>query len=107
MLSGFGPEAMLDLIRRAALPIEARAAGEAILGAETVSRRLAAIICCRCCRLFAAHGSGRRRSARPSQKPAPRSDRFELDKGRTLETTGDGMLIEFANAVQAARIAAG
>jgi class 3 adenylate cyclase len=44
MLSGFGPEAMLDLIRRAALPIEARAAGEAILGAETVSRRLAAII---------------------------------------------------------------
>jgi hypothetical protein len=37
----------------------------------------------------------------------PRSDRSELDKGRTLETTGDGMLIEFANAVQAARIAAG
>jgi class 3 adenylate cyclase len=44
MLSGFGLETMLDLIRRAALPIEARATGEAILGAETVSRRLAAII---------------------------------------------------------------
>jgi class 3 adenylate cyclase len=44
MLSGFGLETVLDLIRRAALPIEARATGEAILGAETVSRRLAAII---------------------------------------------------------------
>jgi class 3 adenylate cyclase len=44
MLSGFGLETMLDLVRRAAPPIEARAAGEAILGAETVSRRLAAII---------------------------------------------------------------
>ncbi len=62
--------------------------------------------CCRCRRLFAAHGSGRRRNARASQKPAPRSVRSELDKGRTLETTGDGMLIEFANAVQAARVAA-
>jgi class 3 adenylate cyclase len=44
MLSGFGLETMLDLIRRAALPIEARATGEAILGAETASRRLAEII---------------------------------------------------------------
>jgi class 3 adenylate cyclase len=41
-LSDFGLETVLDLIRRAALPIEARATGEAILGAETVSRRLAA-----------------------------------------------------------------
>jgi class 3 adenylate cyclase len=44
MLSGFGRETMLDLIRRAAVLIEARATGEAILGAETVSRSLAAII---------------------------------------------------------------
>jgi class 3 adenylate cyclase len=44
MLSGIRLETMLDLIRRAALPIEARATGEAILGAETVSRRLTAII---------------------------------------------------------------
>lgn len=44
MLSGFRLETMIDLIRRAALPIETRATGEAILGAETVSRRLAAII---------------------------------------------------------------
>ena len=44
MLSGFGLETMLDLVYRAALPIEARATGEAILSAETVSRRLAAII---------------------------------------------------------------
>jgi class 3 adenylate cyclase len=44
MLSGIRLETMLDLIRRVALPIEARATGEAILGAETVSRRPAAII---------------------------------------------------------------
>ncbi len=44
MLSGFRLDTMLGLVRRAALPIEARATGEAILGAETVSRRLAAII---------------------------------------------------------------
>ena len=44
MLSGFGLETVLDLVCRAALPIEARATGEAILSAETVSIRLAAII---------------------------------------------------------------
>jgi class 3 adenylate cyclase len=44
MLSDSRLKTMLDLIRRAALPIEARATGEATLGAETVSRRLAAII---------------------------------------------------------------
>jgi class 3 adenylate cyclase len=44
MLSGFGLETVLDLIRRAALPIEARATGEATLDGETVSRTLAAII---------------------------------------------------------------
>ena len=44
MLSGFRLETMLDLICRAALPIEAGATGEAILGAETVSIRLTAII---------------------------------------------------------------
>ena len=44
MLSGFGLETVLDLIRRAALPIEARATGEATLDGETASRTLAAII---------------------------------------------------------------
>ena len=44
MLSGFGLETVLDLIRRAALPIGARAIGEATLDGETVSRTLAAII---------------------------------------------------------------
>jgi len=106
MLSGFGLETMLDLIRRAALPIEARATGEAILGAETVSRRLAAIIAADVAGSLQLVESGRR-NARASQKPTPRSDRSELDKGRALETTGDSMLIEFANAAQAACIAVG
>ena len=37
-------KAMLGLVRRAAIPIEARATGEAMLGGEAVSGRLAAII---------------------------------------------------------------
>jgi hypothetical protein len=98
---------MLDLVRRVALPIEAHAIGEAILGAETVIEKARRDHRCQCRRLLAANESGRRRNARASQKPAPRSDRSEIDKVRTLETTGDGMLIQFANAVQAARIAAG
>jgi hypothetical protein len=50
-------------------------------------------------------GSWKRTKKKRSRvsEASPRSDRPELDKGRTLETTGDGMLIEFANAVQAAR----
>ena len=107
MLSGFGLETVLDLIRRAALPIEARATGEAILGAETVSRRLAAII--------AAEVAGYSRFMEADEEETLarlRSLRRDLidpnsTRGRTLETTGDGMLIDFANAVQAARIAAG
>jgi class 3 adenylate cyclase len=44
MLSGFGLETVLDLICRAALAYRGARHREAILGAETVSRRLAAII---------------------------------------------------------------
>jgi adenylate cyclase len=97
---------MLYLIRRAALHIEARATGEAILGAETVSRRLAAII--------AADVAGYSRFMEADEEEtlarlrSLRHDPIDPNyKGRTLETTGDGMLIEFANAVRAARIAAG
>jgi adenylate cyclase len=109
MLSGFGLETMLDLMRRAALPIEARATGEAILGAETVSRTLAAII--------AADVAGYSRFMEADEEETLarlRSLRHDLidpkvtlHKGRTLKTTGDGMLIESANVVQAVRIAAG
>ena len=105
MLSGFRLETMLDLIRRATLPIEAGHRGSDF-GRGDGFEKARGDHCPRRRRLFAAHGSGRRRNARGSQKPATRSDRSELDKGRTLETTGDGMLIEFADAVQAARIAA-
>jgi hypothetical protein len=44
MLSGSRLKTMVGLVRHAALPIEARATGEAMLGGEAVSRRLAAII---------------------------------------------------------------
>ena len=33
--------------------------------------------------------------------------KIALHKGRTVKTTGDGMLVEFASAVEAAPIAAG
>jgi hypothetical protein len=94
MLSGSLGETMLGLVRRAALPIEARATREAMLGREAVSRRLLRAL-------------PRTVAARASQKPPPRCDRSELHKGRMLKAAGDGMLIEFANAVEAARLAAG
>jgi len=109
MLSGSRLETMLGLVRRAALPIEARATGEAMLGGEAVSRRLAAII--------AADGAGYSRLMEADEEGtlarlrSLRHDlidpKIALQKGRTLRTTGDGMLIEFVNAVEAARIATG
>ena len=100
---------MLDLVRRAALPIEARATGEAMLGGEAVSRRLTAIIAADVAgywRLMEAHEEetlARLRSLRHDLI----DPKIALRKGRALKSTGDGMLIKFANAVQAARIAAG
>ena len=75
---------------------------------RAVSRRLAAII--------AADVAGYSRLMEADEEETLarlRSLRHDLidpkiaHKGRTLKTTGDGMLVEFANAVQAARIAAG
>jgi adenylate cyclase len=92
-----------------ALPIEARATGEATLGWEAVSRRLVAIIgpdVAGYWRLMEAEEQGT--LARPRSLRHDLIDpKVTLHKGRTLKTTGDGMLIESANAVQAARIAAG
>jgi adenylate cyclase len=107
MLSDSRLKTMLDLV--AALPIEARGIGEATLGGEAVSRRLVAII--------AAHVAGYSRLMEAEEEETParlRSLRHDLidpkvalHKGRTLKATGDGMLIESADVVQAVRIAAG
>jgi adenylate cyclase len=109
MLSDSRLKTMLDLVRRAALPIEARATGETTLSGEALSRRLVAIT--------GADVAGYSRLMEAEEQGTlarPRSLRYELidpkvtlHKGRTLKTTGDGMLIDFANAVQPVRIAAG
>ena len=80
-----------------------------MLGGEAVSRRLPAIT--------AADGAGYSRLMEADEEGtlarlrSLRHDlidpKIALHKGRTLKTTGHGMLIEFANAVEAARIAAG
>jgi hypothetical protein len=93
MLSGFGLETMPDLIGRVAV-LSRRAHRGNDLGAKTVSRRLPAIVAADfedCSQL---------------KKRLARSDRSELAKRRTFETLADSMLIEFANSVQATRIAA-
>jgi adenylate cyclase len=79
---------MLGVVRRAELPLEARATGEPVLGGEAVSRRLAAIV---------------------AADVAGYSQLMEADEEGTLvrhKTAGDGMLVEFASAVGAAPIAA-
>ena len=78
-----------------------------MLGGEAVSRRLAAIIAADVAgylRLMEADEEGtlaRLRSLRHDLI----GPKIALHKGRTLKTTGE--LIEFANAVETARIAAG
>jgi len=98
---------MLDMVAAPRSLSRGAAVGKQTLGGEAVSRSLVAII--------AADVAGYSRLMEADEEEALallRSrhhdpDRSELDKGRKLETTGDGMLIEFADAVQAARIAAG
>jgi hypothetical protein len=104
MLSGSRLKTMLGVVHRAAVPIETRATRKAMLGWEAVSRTLAATTAADVAGYSRLMEADEGRNARASQKRAPRS---ELHKRRTLETTGDGMLIEFAKAVQAVRIAAG
>jgi adenylate cyclase len=100
---------MLGVVRRAALPLEARSGGEATLSGAAVSRRLAAIP--------AADVAGRSRLMKAEEtgtlarlKSLGRDGiqpRIGLPKGRSVETAGDGMLREFAAAVEAAPSAAG
>ena len=86
---------MLGVVRRAA-PIEARAAGEAKLGGEAVLRRLAAML--------AADVAGYARLIEVDEQGTLARLR---NLCRTFKTTGDGMLMEFGNAIEAAPIVAG
>jgi adenylate cyclase len=100
---------MLGVVRRAALPLKACAIGEAMLGGEAVSSRRAAIV--------AADVAGRWRLREADEQGTltpPKSLRCDLidpktalHKGRSVKAKGDGMLVEFPNAVEAAPIAAG
>jgi adenylate cyclase len=95
---------MLGVVRRAALPLEARAGGEAMLSGEAVSRRLAAVLAADVegySRLMEADEEGtfaRLKSLRRNLI----DPNIALDKGRTVKITGDGLLFEFASAVEAA-----
>ena len=90
-------------------PFEARAGGEARLSGEVASRRLAAIHAADVAgysRLMEADEEGT--LGRPKSLRRDLIDpKIALHKGRTVKTTGDGMLVEFASAVEAAPIAAG
>ena len=70
---------------------------------DSVSRRLAAIVAAHSSRLMEADEEGTLARLK-SRKIDPR---IGLDKGRTVKTTGDGMLVEFASAVEAGAAAAG
>jgi class 3 adenylate cyclase len=96
---------MLGVVRRAALPLEARAIGEAMLGGEAVSSRRAAIVA-GCARLMEADEEG---SLGPTKslRHDPIDAKIAVHKGRSVKNTGAGMLVGFANAVEAAPIAAG
>ena len=100
---------MLGVVRRAAHPSRARAAEEAMLGGEAVSRRLAAIVAADvvgCLPLMEADEEGmfaRLKSLRHDLI----DPKIALRKGRTVRAAGDRVLVEFANAVEAVPIAAG
>jgi adenylate cyclase len=86
------------------LALGARATGEAMLGGEAVSRRLAAIVVAYS-RLTEVDEEGTL-----AQLKSLRHDlidpRTALHKVRTVKTVGDGLLVEFASAVEAAPVAA-
>ena len=100
---------MLGVVRRAALPLEARAGGEAMLSGEAVSRRLAAILSADVAgysRLMETDEEGTLARLKSLRRDLI-DPKIALHKGRTVKTTGDGMLVEFASAVEAGSIAAG
>ncbi len=97
------------MVRRAALPLEARAGGEAVLSGGAVSRRLAAILAADVVgysRLMEADEEGTLARLKSLRRDLI-DPKIALHKRRTVKTTGDGMLVEFASAVEAASIAAG
>ena len=109
MLTGSRLKTMVGLVRHAALPIEARASGEAMLGGEAVSRQLAAIIAADVSgysRLMEVDEEGTLARLRSLRRDLI-DPKIALHKGRAVKTTGDGMLVEFASAVEAVPIAAG
>jgi adenylate cyclase len=94
------------VVRRAALPLEARPGGEAMLSGEAVSRRLAAI-------LAADYSLPMEAGEKVTLAPLKGPRRGLIDpkiarhKGRAVKAAGDGALVELASAVEAAPIAAG
>ena len=96
-------------VRRAALPVEALLAGEAMLRGEAVPRRLAAILAAdvaRYARLMEADEEGTLARLK-SLRRVLIGRMIALHEGPSVKTTGHGMLVEFASAVEAAPIAAG
>jgi class 3 adenylate cyclase len=107
MLSGSPLKMMLGLVRHAALPIEARATGEAVRG-RTVSRRLVAIMAANVTaylRLMEAAEEGT--LARFKRQYYALIDPKRAHRSRTLKTTRDGMRVEFAKAVEPERMGVG
>ena len=89
--------------------LEARAGGEAMLSGAAVSRRLGVTLAAdiaRHARLIEADEEGTLSRLKSLRRDLI-DPKIALHKGRTVKTTGDGMLVEFASAVEAAPIAAG
>jgi adenylate cyclase len=77
-------------------------------GGEVVSRRLAAIVAANVAgysRLIEARDAGTLAGLNSLRRDLI-DPKVALDRGRTVKTTGDGWLVEFASGVEAARIAA-
>ena len=80
-----------------------------MLSGEAVSRRLAAILAADVegySRLMEADEEGTLARLKSLRRDLI-DPKIALHKGRTVKTTSDGMLVEFASAVEAVRITAG
>ena len=100
---------MLGVVRRAALPLEAPAGGEAMLRGEAVSRRLAAILAADVAghsRLMEADEEGTLAHLKSLRRDLI-DPKIALHKGGSVKTTGHSMLVEFASAVETAPISPG
>jgi hypothetical protein len=89
MLSSSRLQTMHSVIHRAALPIDARATGEAMLGGEAVPRRLAAVIAVDiddCSRLVAASEEGTLAGLRPLRRDPIDPNSTRGARSRSLAT---------------------